>query len=151
MSMVLAIVPKPVMGIGFLIVLVALLGCVTPKGDGNMQVEVDVYSGRPNPHWELTLQEAEELISRFRGLPQYQGVRRVNEGLGYRGLIVTKPSALIEGYQEILISNGLVVARKNGQSQQFTDQNRNLEKWVLQTGKGRLDQPLYEYINSQFP
>lgn len=139
------------MGVGFLIVLVALLGCAPPKGDGNMQVEVDVYSGRPNPHWELTSQEAEELISRFRGLPRYQGARRVNEGLGYRGLIVTKPGNLIEGYHEILISNGLVITRQDRQSQQFTDQDRRLEKWVLQTGKGRLDQSLYEHINNQFP
>lgn len=113
-----------------------------------MQVEVDVYSGRPNPHWNLTPQEAEEFVSRFQGLPSSQGTETMNEGLGYRGLIVTKPGDRIEGYNEILISNGLVLARHDEQSQEFTDQNRKLEKWVLQTGKGWLDEALYEQISN---
>ena len=128
----------------------ALLGCVTPTlGGGSMQVELDAFSGRPNPHWDLTSQEAKELVSRFQALPQQQGKSSVDEGLGYRGLIVTKPNENIEGYNEIQISNGLVVAKQNSQSKQFTDHNRSLEKWLFQTGKGRLDEALYEQISQQ--
>ncbi|NJP08080.1 MAG: hypothetical protein HC866_00235 [Leptolyngbyaceae cyanobacterium RU_5_1] len=114
-----------------------------------MQVELDVFSGRPNPQWELTSQEAKEFVSRLEALPQHQGKSSVNEGLGYRGLIVTKPNENIEGYNEILISNGLVVAKQNDQSKQFTDQNRRLERWLFQTGKGQLDEALYKQISQQ--
>lgn len=114
-----------------------------------MQVEVDVYSGRPNPQWNLTSQQAKEFVSQFQGLPQHQGEGSVKEGLGYRGLIVTKQNETIEGYNEILISNGLVVAKQNRQSKQFTDQNRRLERWLFQTGRGHLDKALYEQISQQ--
>ena len=30
-----------------------------------MRVELDVYSGRPNPRWELTDQQAAELLTRL--------------------------------------------------------------------------------------
>ena len=73
----------------------------------------------------------------------------MKEGLGYRGLIVTEPNETIAGYNEILISNGLVVANQNRQSKQFTDQNRRLERWLFQTGRGHLDQALYEQISQQ--
>jgi hypothetical protein len=129
---------------------VALLGCAAPtSGGGRMQVEVNVYSGRPNLQWDLTSQEAEEFVSQFQALPPYQGTESVNEGLGYRGLIVTKLNERIEGYSEIAISNGVVIAKQNGRSQPFMDPNRRLEKWLLQTGRGRLDEALYEHINQQ--
>jgi hypothetical protein len=128
-------------------VLVALLGCAAPEGDRKMQIEVDVFSGRPNPHWELTGQESNEFVQRFQSLPPSSGEGAVKEGLGYRGLIVSVPGKEIEGFQEILISNGVVVARWDNQSKQFVDRNRVLEKWLFQTGKGRLDNELYRQIS----
>lgn len=111
-----------------------------------MQVELDAFSGRPNPYWNLTLQEARDFMSRFQSLPQYQGEGSVREGLGYRGLIVTKPGECIEGYDRILVSNELVVAENNTESRQFVDRDRQLERWLLHTGRGRLDETIYEAI-----
>jgi hypothetical protein len=137
-------------GLFFSLTFLTLLGCVTPtSGGGRMQVELDAFSGRPNPHWDLTSQEAKEFISRFQALPQQQGKSSFEEGLGYRGLMVTQPNEDIEGYNEIQIANGLVVAKQNSQSKQFTDHNRSLERWLFQTGKGRLDEALYKQISQQ--
>jgi hypothetical protein len=138
---------KRLIDLGLSMVLVALLGCVAPEGDRKMQVEVDVFSGRLNPHWELTAQESNEFVQRFQSLSPSSGEGAVKEGLGYRGLIVSAPEKEIEGFQEILVSNGLVVARRDSQSQQFVDRNRVLEKWLFQTGKGRLDNELYRQIS----
>lgn len=112
-----------------------------------MQVEVDMFSGRPNPHWELTVQESQEFTQRFQSLSTDKGEGTVNEGLGYRGLIVRESGEEVEGDREIVISNGLVVARGNGKFQLFTDKNRSLEKWLIQTGKGRLEDELYHQIS----
>jgi hypothetical protein len=137
-----------IVGLVFLMFLVTLLGCsVTALGDKKMQVEVDMFSGRPNPHWELTVQESQEFTQRFQSLSADRGEGTVNEGLGYRGLIVRESGEEVEGDREIVISNGLVVARGNGKYQLFTDKNRTLEKWLIQTGKGRLEDELYHQIS----
>lgn len=113
-----------------------------------MQVEVDMFSGRPNPHWELTVPEAREFARRFQSLSTHPAAGAVNEGLGYRGLIVRERTPEAAGDdREIVISNGLVVDRHNGNSKQFTDRNRALEKWLIQTGAGRLDDELYHQIS----
>ncbi len=111
-----------------------------------MQVELDVFSGRPNPHWNLTPQEAKEFISLLQALPQTQAQAEVKEGLGYRGLIVTDPDQTIAGYDQIVISNGVVVARRDSQLRQFPDKERRLERWLFQTGRGRLDLELYRQV-----
>lgn len=140
--------PKRIICFGFLMFLVTLLGCsVTALGDKKMQVEVDMFSGRPNPHWELTVPESQDFAQRFQSLSTHRGEGVVNEGLGYRGLIVRERAEEVEGDRKIVISNGLVVARRNGKSKQFIDENRALEKWLIQTGEGRLDDELYHQIS----
>lgn len=140
--------PERIIRLGLLMFLVTLLGCsIAALGDKKMQVEVDMFSGIPNPHWELTVQESREFAQRFQSLSTHQGAGSVNEGLGYRGLIVRERTEEVEGDREIVISNGLVVARRNGKSKQFTDKNRALEKWLIQTGAGRLDDELYHQIS----
>lgn len=111
-----------------------------------MQVELDVFSGRPNPHWNLTPQEANEFVSLLQALPQTQVQGSIKEGLGYRGLIVTDPGQTIAGYDQIVISNGVVVARRDSQLRQFPDKDRHLERWLFQTGRGRLDLDLYRQV-----
>lgn len=113
-----------------------------------MHIELDIFSGRPNPHWDLTSQEMKEFLNLFQGLPGSKGEEFVREGLGYRGFIVTEKKG-IEGYDEILICGELVVARKGNKTQQFTDKNHVLERWLLQTGKGWLDDNLYQLMSSE--
>jgi hypothetical protein len=131
------------------ILVASLLGYSTSaKGNEPMQVELDVFSGRPNPHWTLTSQEASEFVRLLRTLPQQKVEGSVKEGLGYRGLVVTGSEKSIAGYDEILISNGVVVARQGNESWQFTDKDRVLERWLFQTGRGELDDNLYNQIYS---
>lgn len=112
-----------------------------------MQVEVDMFSGRLNPHWELTVPESQEFARRFQSLSAQKGEGLVNAGLGYRGLIVRESGEEVEGEPDIVICHGFVVAKRHGKSQLFTDRNRALEKWLLQTGEGRLDDVLYHQIS----
>jgi len=112
-----------------------------------MQVEVDMFSGRLNPHWELTVPESQEFARRFQSLSAQKGEGLVNAGLGYRGLIVRETGEEVEGEPDIVICQGFVVAKRQGKSQLFTDRNRALEKWLIQTGEGRLDDVLYHQIS----
>jgi hypothetical protein len=54
-----------------------------------------------------------------------------------------------EGYTEIVISRGIVMMKEESRSQQFIDKDRALERWLLQTGKGKLEEKLYEYLSEE--
>jgi hypothetical protein len=114
-----------------------------------LQVEVDVYSGRPNPRWELSAQQAEEFSKMLRALPKRECDSALAQGLGYRGLKVTGSRLSQEGYTEIVISRGIVMMKEESRSQQFIDKDRALERWLLQTGKGKLEEKLYEYLSEE--
>ncbi|KYK28760.1 MAG: hypothetical protein AYK19_05555 [Theionarchaea archaeon DG-70-1] len=114
-----------------------------------MQVELDIFSGRPNPYWDLTPQEAAEFLNLFRTLPERKVEGHIREGLGYRGFLVREKGGSIEGYDEILVSGEVVVARWDKKLRQFTDKDRMLERWLLRTGKSRLDEDLYQHIFSE--
>jgi hypothetical protein len=114
-----------------------------------MRVELDVFSGRPNPHWDLTPQEAVEFCRLFQGLPEGKVDPPTDQGLGYRGLTVTSAKDLVEGCREIVVFRERVLARCDAKMLQFIDKDRMLERWLLQTGKGRLDDSLYQLVLSE--
>ncbi|MEB3180333.1 MAG: hypothetical protein VKL59_15050 [Nostocaceae cyanobacterium] len=130
---------------------VTLLGCsgVATTGDKPMQVELDAFSGRTNPQWVLTSQEASEFLNLLQKLPKNQTQSPINQGLGYRGLIVRDNDQGIGGYDEIVIANGVVITKRGNKTEQFTDKNRGLEQWLLQTGKEELDKTVYQQISVQ--
>jgi hypothetical protein len=116
---------------------------------GKIQVEVDVYSGRPNPRWDLSTQQAADFLKMVQALPERESDSALFEGLGYRGLKITGSGLSQEGYTEIVISRGIVIRKEENRSPQFTDKGRALERWLLQTGKGKLEDKLYEYLSEE--
>ena len=52
-------------------------------------VELDVFSGRPNPRWQLSPREIRELVDRVTADRSILLPRNANTGgLGYRGFII---------------------------------------------------------------
>ena len=128
--------------------------CVLAHPDRVMnaaQVEVDVFSGRPNPTWNLTAAEARAFVERFAALPSFPGIgdgdgAEEHQGLGYRGL---KVNLFSEGRERrVSIGHGKVVVEEPGSQKprQFQDPERNLERWLLQTGRGHLDPDLFRHL-----
>src|SRR4029077_6950510 len=70
-----------------------LSGCAFATPDGPMttvHVEIDLYSGRENPGWDLREADVPHFRTRLAALsPDSSGVPSVPDGLGYRGLHVT--------------------------------------------------------------
>ena len=125
-------------------------------GSGHMttvHVEVDLYSGRPNPAWDLSAADAERFLERLGALtpmrPESGGAPAFFEGLGYRGLKVHLHS---EGdFKQIVIAEGIVGVQTSEAAgrQLWKDSNRELEKWLLGTGKPYLDADLFSYLLRQ--
>lgn len=56
-----------------------------------MTVELDVFSGRPNPQWVLTDDERQRVEELLRGLPEGTDPGPgATTGLGYRGFVLVE-------------------------------------------------------------
>lgn len=104
-----------------------------------MDVEVDLYSGRPNPHFRLEPATAAELVRRLANLPSASGAARPRDGLGYRGLRI-RAETLEFPVTEIVVSGGTVIVRdRSGAERPLEDPHRDLERWLVEAGTAQLD------------
>ncbi|MEU1290155.1 hypothetical protein [Kitasatospora sp. NPDC005856] len=103
-----------------------------------MIVEVDLYSGRPNPRFPLRPATADELTHRIAALTPATGDAQPRDGLGYRGLrVLAGPHDTVPA---ITVSGGLVtVHTPDGPPRRLHDPGRALERWLLTQGAGTLD------------
>jgi hypothetical protein len=97
--------------------------------DTPMKVELDAFSGRPNPTWDLSSQEAAELEKRLVHLHPVEW-DAPEPGLGYRGFLLSSPARQIRVYQ------GLLTVVEGGVTRRYTDANR-IELWLAEQAKGR--------------
>jgi hypothetical protein len=64
-------------------------------------VELDIFSGRPNPHWSLSGRRVAELEERLQELEPVQAAEP--QGLGYRGLVIrSKSGAQIRAFNSVV-------------------------------------------------
>ena len=104
-----------------------------------MTVELDVFSGQPNPRWELTPEQLREFRTRVAALPHPPSPARMFDGLGYRGLILRDPATVSESFR---VGFGWVVYRQGDAESTSVDEGRGVEKWLLSTAKGKVDDRL---------
>ena len=139
-------------GIALLLLSIAVLllssGCAAipealPAGTPvQVRVELDVYSGRPNPTWPLSEAQAQEFLARLAALPVAQQSGEFYDGLGYRGFIVHLTDAAgVEATVRIYKNS---ISRNGGQGATYaTDSDRQLERWLLQTSdRSQVDEDL---------
>jgi hypothetical protein len=114
-----------------------------------MRVEFDVFSGRPNPSWELTVGESGELIKRLKILPAAKA-DKIRDGLGYRGIVIIVLDDEVVGFATLVVSAGVVLTRDSGGSERLlADRGRTLERWLLGTARGRVDPEIYALIERE--
>lgn len=118
-----------------------------PSLEKPMHVELDIFSGRVNPSWDLTAHQAEELKRVLYTLPRRWDVVQTWDGLGYRGLIVSATDDAC-GFDEVTLFNELITIRKGEILEWFIDLDRSLERTLLQTARGHIDDPLFVFTQN---
>jgi len=97
---------------------------------GVVTVELDVFSGEPNPSWVLNPGQAHEAESRLRDLPAGQGGRPEGK-LGYRGFLVAFQDC--HGRTEaVQIGAGLVE-----RAGEVFEDVRGAEAWLMRMAEDR--------------
>lgn len=106
-----------------------------------VQVELDIYSGRVNPTWKLSSNEDAEFHKLFSQLPRTPA-GTVEDGLGYRGMIVSNLGGTVADFESVRFFKGIVIGKRQGRENVFLDRDRALERWLFLTSQGRLDEEL---------
>ena len=117
------------------------------SGSPTATVRIDVYSGRPDPNWTLSVAQTEELMRRFRALEAVELATPPFDGLGYRSTtaeIGAFPDAI-----EVTASRGFVTLKRSGNQEQRADANRQFERWLVSTGEGRVASALIARIQEE--
>src|SRR5689334_13843506 len=94
-----------------------------------LEIELDVFSGRPNPRWVVPEVERDSLLNMVASLREAGGPMPAT-GLGYRGFI------LRDGNREILVFRQLVRVRRGSDEEIYRD-TAGLEKRLAQEAKRR--------------
>jgi hypothetical protein len=95
------------------------------------RVELDLFSGRPNPAWQLSADEAAAFSSRIAGLPAAEQMP-ARDALGYRGILVFTHG---EGApRSVKVRDGIVSVEQSGDVRSYRD-TRQIERWLLETGR----------------
>jgi hypothetical protein len=99
-------------------------------------VELDIFSGLPNPTWTLSDEQTASLLEMVSALSQTEARPRSGD-LGYRGMVVRIRDAAA---RELYLHDGIVEVSGN----YYSDRDRRVARWLLDTGRSFVDQSIYE-------
>ncbi len=109
-----------------------------------MHVEMDAFSGRPNPSWELDAEEAEQVARLVAPLTALAAPEELPTGLGYRGFHLVG----LRGADELVVWREVVQNLHDGGVSQWRDPERSLEQFLLKSAQPHVDSSLYAVMMS---
>jgi len=115
------------------VLLTGALSCRSMQNEElRMRIEIDVYSGRPNPEFRLSEPLSRELARMLQDLPA-AGREAPEPGLGYRGFVVSETGG--SGLPARLrIFDGLVINEDAQPPKTFID-SKGAEAWMKQQAR----------------
>jgi hypothetical protein len=121
--------------IAIILAIATLAGCATVT-PAKVSVTFGIYSGRPDPTWELSDAEAADVVGAISALPVVTGVPPQG-GLGYHGYFLLirragQPDETLVAYR------GTVASVGGGSGSYRADAGRTVERLLLETGRSVL-------------
>ncbi|AQA20673.1 hypothetical protein BTZ20_2914 [Rhodococcus sp. MTM3W5.2] len=111
-----------------------------------MRIELDIFSGRPNPAWELGTSEVETIDAVLAGLPEPVPTSQpAHEPLGYRGFRIIAPE---KGWT-LTVHGTTVEIRSADGGGTATDAHARLEQALVEIARAHLEPDIYEFLQSQ--
>ncbi|SDY14367.1 hypothetical protein SAMN05421736_101486 [Evansella caseinilytica] len=116
------------------------------------EVEVDVLSGQPNPAWDLTEEEAEEIAQLIapllEQLPEEGADGTSADGpLGFRGFIVRDlPLPDMDDYEQMTVLPGQIIIEKDGGESLTTLDTTGVYQALRTLAKQHVSEEIFEAI-----
>jgi hypothetical protein len=110
------------------------------------EVELDIFSGMPNPRWILTTAETDSFVKQLAALPR-ASAGKLSGNLGYRGFIVQS----VQGANtQVVHIHNRTVHISNGVTDVYADdEDRKLERWLLNTARPHLKNELFQIVERE--
>jgi hypothetical protein len=113
------------------------------KEIGAVRITLMVYSGRPNPVWELGGADARPLLEALsRGVREGGRVAPPSDpGLGYRGFLVTPSTPIDELGEQVVVHRRVITKTERRKSDWFVDvagAERLLIRQARENGQGEV-------------
>jgi len=128
---------------------------VRPLPPGELEVTISVFSGRPDPHYQLPDGEhADEVRARILRAPASAappGDSVLAPVLGYRGISIENSGRIAGLPARLAVHNGIIAL--DGDERSFVvDEGRGLETYLLELAlsQGAIDEQLYAEITSRW-
>ena len=141
----------PVICLAFIIIVCG--ACRPPHGSRSsnlmLEVDLDAFSGVPNPHWNLSESQSSEFLARFKSLKPATGKITRNEGLGYRGFIITSHGDVSHELSEARVYRGQVFVQRADREEILSDPEFSLESWLLNTASGHVPESILEMVRRE--
>jgi hypothetical protein len=111
-------------------------------------VTLHVFSGRPDPAWELTENQAVELAEHLRSINKTTLLKPpgIVGSLGYRGFSIN--SVREKDFAPMMYIHAGVVDRARFGANLLAD-DTELERWLLSTAGQSIDETLNKYVNQE--
>ena len=118
---------------------------------GSITVELDIFSGLPNPTWALSAAQREEFLAALAALEPDPLAVQEQVGLGYRGVLVHLDDGEPGQRTSVRFFGGLAQQSVDGVAIVLVDSDRSLERWLVETGvlAQAVDEHLAESIHSE--
>jgi hypothetical protein len=114
-----------------------------------MNVILDIFSGRPNPRWELSHEQTSQFLKKIMKLKNKENFHAESSKteLGYRGFIVEEENFAQKG-RRFYVYNGIVNVSENNSSYALDDKEYSIERWLLETSPNYLGE-IIEYVKQE--
>ena len=116
-----------------------------------MFITLDIFSGRPNPTWQISPKEVQQLVKRVHG-KSLHSPDSVEPTLGYRGLVLSSvgDERLAEGMPSSFRIDGPLPAGfravTTGLPHLAADEADDIARWLIETGKHEVNKELLSYV-----
>lgn len=110
-------------------------------------VELDIYSGRPNPSWPLSQADLRALAAILQGLEPTRD-QAPPDGLGYRGFVIRGDGAALAGHDRLVVYHDLIFAGQGRAAVVLSDPGRSVERWLAAWLGANLDPDLRQMIEA---
>ena len=112
------------------------------------RVDVDIFSGRPNPAYLLSEADTKE-VAQMLGSLEETPADHFSDPLGYRGFQLQLPGSQADEGIQVRVFGGLVRYDTRATTQYFLDPERKVERWLVASAEPHLPPGVYEAIPSE--
>ena len=113
-------------------------------------VELDIFSGRPNPTWHLSAVQGARLAAMLQALP-VTSAAAPPDVLGYRGFIVCMADPATTRRTCARVYGGTVYPHEGIGAIWRTDQQQRVERFLLETAQPWIEASLYTFVMQALP